>query len=60
MAEKPVMTGMQSAIGVSKLERIDTWNLPSRRRNARIIIDSIKDLPWVVYTPIDTEDRRNG
>ena len=60
MAEKPVMTEMQSAIGVSKLERIDTWNLPSRRCNARIIIDSIKDLRWVVYTPIDTEDRRNG
>jgi dTDP-4-amino-4,6-dideoxygalactose transaminase len=54
------MTEMQSAIGVAELERIDTWNLPRRRLNARIIIDSIKDLPRVVYTPIDTEDRRNG
>ena len=54
------MTEMQSAIGLAELERIDTWNLPTRRRNARIIIDSIKDLPRVVYTPIDTEDRRNG
>jgi dTDP-4-amino-4,6-dideoxygalactose transaminase len=54
------MTEMQSAIGLAELQRIDTWNLPTRRRNARIIIDSIKDLPRVVYTPIDTEDRRNG
>ena len=54
------MTEMQSAIGLAELERIDTWNLPIRRRNARIIIDSIKDLPRLVYTPIDTEDRRNG
>ncbi len=54
------MTEMQSAIGLAELERIDTWNLPTRRRNARIIIDSIKDLPQVIYTPIDTEDRRNG
>jgi dTDP-4-amino-4,6-dideoxygalactose transaminase len=54
------MTEMQSAIGLAELERIDTWNLPNRRRNARIIIDSIKDLPRVVHTPIDTEERRNG
>ena len=54
------MTEMQSAIGLAELERIDIWNLPRRRRNTRIIIDSIKDLPRVVHTPIDTEDRRNG
>jgi dTDP-4-amino-4,6-dideoxygalactose transaminase len=54
------MTEMQSAIGLAELERIDTWNLPIRRRNAHIIIDSIKDLPQVVYMPVDTEDRRNG
>ena len=54
------MTEMQSAIGLAELERIDTWNLPRRRRNARIIIDSIKDLPRVVHAPIDTEERRNG
>jgi len=54
------MTEMQSAIGLAELERIDTWNLPTRRRNAKIIIDSIKDLPQVVYSPIDTEERKNG
>jgi dTDP-4-amino-4,6-dideoxygalactose transaminase len=41
------MTEMQSAIGLAELERIDTWNLPNRRRNARIIIDAVKDLPQV-------------
>jgi dTDP-4-amino-4,6-dideoxygalactose transaminase len=54
------MTEMQSAIGLAELERIDTWNLPRRRQNARIIIDSTKDLPQVMYAPIDTEERRNG
>ena len=39
------MTEMQSAIGLAELDRIDTWNLPARRRNARIIIDSIQGLP---------------
>ena len=54
------MTEMQSAIGLAELERIDTWNLPRRTRNARIIIDATKDLPQVIYRPIDTEERRNG
>jgi len=54
------MTEMQSAIGLAELERIDTWNLPTRRRNAKIIIDSIKELPQVVYSPIDTDERKNG
>lgn len=54
------MTEMQSAIGLAELERIDDWNMPTRRKNAHIIIDKIKDLPQVLYTPIDTDERRNG
>jgi dTDP-4-amino-4,6-dideoxygalactose transaminase len=54
------MTEMQSAIGLAELERMDSWNMPSRRRNAKIIIERIKDLPQVLYTPVDTEERRNG
>lgn len=54
------MTEMQSAMGICELERMETWNMPNRRSNAHIIIDKIKDLPTVLYTPIDTEDRRNG
>jgi len=54
------MTEMQSVIGLAELERIDTWNLPRRKGNAHIIIDAIKDLPPVLYTPIDTQGRQNG
>ena len=54
------MTEMQSAIGIAELERMDNWNMPRRHTNAHIIIDRIKDLPQVLYMPIDTEERRNG
>jgi dTDP-4-amino-4,6-dideoxygalactose transaminase len=54
------MTEMQSAIGIAELERIDTWNMPTRRRNAHIVIDRLKTLPQVRFLPIDTPERRNG
>jgi dTDP-4-amino-4,6-dideoxygalactose transaminase len=54
------MTEMQSAIGLAELERIDNWNFPMRRRNARIIIDRLKGLPQVKYFPVDTPERKNG
>jgi dTDP-4-amino-4,6-dideoxygalactose transaminase len=54
------MTEMQSAIGLMELERMDNWNMPTRHRNAHIIIDKIKDLPQVLNMPIDTDERRNG
>ena len=54
------MTNMQSAIGLTELNRMDDWNMPRRRRNAHVIMDAIKDFPVVTYLPVDTEDRRNG
>jgi dTDP-4-amino-4,6-dideoxygalactose transaminase len=54
------MTEMQSAIGVAELDRMDNWNMPRRQRNAHIIINAIKDLPQVKFTPIDTAERKNG
>jgi len=54
------MTEMQSAIGLTELERMDTWNMPNRRRNAHIIIDAVKDLPQIKYLPVDTPERQNG
>jgi dTDP-4-amino-4,6-dideoxygalactose transaminase len=54
------MTEMQSAIGLAELERMDTWNMPNRRRNARILVDALKDLPQITYVPVDTPERRNG
>ena len=36
------MTEMQSAIGLAELERMDTWNMPRRRRNAQILMDALR------------------
>ena len=54
------MTEMQSAIGLAELDRMDTWNLPRRRRNAHIILDALKDEPLIKTRPIDTPERQNG
>ncbi len=54
------MTEMQSAIGLAELDRIDSWNLPRRRRNAHLILDALADEPLVRFRPIDTPDRQNG
>ena len=48
------MTEMQSAIGLAELERIDDWNMPRRRRNARILVEALAGRPEVKYAPIDT------
>jgi dTDP-4-amino-4,6-dideoxygalactose transaminase len=54
------MTEMQSAIGLAELDRIDTWNLPRRRRNARLILDALEEEPLIQFRPIDTPERQNG
>jgi dTDP-4-amino-4,6-dideoxygalactose transaminase len=54
------MTEMQSAIGLAELERLDSWNMPARRRNAKILIDRLREMPQFLYFPVDTPDRRNG
>ncbi len=54
------MTEMQSAIGLAELERMDTWNMPRRRRNAGIILEALRDEPLVRFRPIDTPERQNG
>ena len=54
------MTEMQSAIGLAELERIDTWNMPARKRNAHILMDTLGELPQIKFMPIDTEERQNG
>jgi dTDP-4-amino-4,6-dideoxygalactose transaminase len=54
------MTEMQSAIGLAELDRMDTWNMPRRHRNAHIIMDALADEPLVKFRPIDTPERKNG
>src|SRR5258706_9496941 len=54
------MTEMQSAIGLAELDRMDTWNMPARTRNAKILMEAVGKLPQVKYLPIDTPERQNG
>jgi dTDP-4-amino-4,6-dideoxygalactose transaminase len=54
------MTEMQSAIGLCELDRMDSWNMPRRRRNAQILLDALRDVPQILHLPVDTPDRRNG
>jgi dTDP-4-amino-4,6-dideoxygalactose transaminase len=53
------MTEMQSIIGLCEMERLDSWNLPNRKRNAGYLIDALKDHPLVLYPPLNTEERQN-
>ena len=55
------MTEMQAAIGLAELERMDSWNLPARRRNAYILINALRQRPeYVRFFPVDTPERQNG
>ncbi|GMV92839.1 MAG: hypothetical protein AMXMBFR82_26170 [Candidatus Hydrogenedentota bacterium] len=54
------MTEMQSVIGIHELNRIDTWNMPRRKRNAQILMDALADVPQILYLPVDTPERQNG
>jgi len=54
------MTEMQAAIGLAELNRMDDWNMPTRRRNAKILIDALRQRPEILYVPVDTPERQNG
>ncbi len=54
------MTEIQSLIGSCELERMDSWNLPLRRRNGQYLIDALKDHPLVLHCPFDSEERKNS
>jgi dTDP-4-amino-4,6-dideoxygalactose transaminase len=54
------MTEMQSAIGLAELDRMDTWNMPRRRRNAQILIHALKTSKRIKFFPVDTPERQNG
>lgn len=54
------MTEMQSAIGLECLKIMDTWNLPNRRRNAKLLDEALRDEPFIWRLPIDTPERQNA
>lgn len=54
------MTEMQSAIGLKELEKLESWNLPQRRKNGEMLIAGLKDCPQIHTLPVHNEERRNG
>lgn len=54
------MTEIQSLIGSCELERMDSWNLPGRRRNGKFLIEALKNHPLVLQVPFDSEERQNS
>jgi len=54
------MTEMQSAIGIEELKRVDSWNIPQRRRSARIITNGLKDCPQIKYLPVHNKKKKNA
>ena len=54
------MTEMQSQIGLVELERFDSWNLPLRKRNGKMLMKAFADHPLIKYQPVDTEERQNS
>jgi len=54
------MTEVQSAIGLKELEKIDTWNLPKRRRNAGILLEELGGMDGVLTLPVHDEEKVNG
>ena len=54
------MTEIQSTIGIEELKRMDAWNLPRRQRNGSILIEELKDFPFVIGLPIHNEDNKTN
>ena len=54
------MTEIQSQIGLCELGRFDSWNLPNRIRNGKMLLAGLADHPLVKYAPIDTDERQNA
>jgi dTDP-4-amino-4,6-dideoxygalactose transaminase len=54
------MTEMQSMIGLCELKRLDSWNLPNRRKNGRFLGKALKGHPLVLHPPLDTKAREHA
>ena len=54
------MTEMQSAIGLKELERMDTWNMPTRKRNATVLDKELGDVTQIAALPPNSEEVQNA
>jgi dTDP-4-amino-4,6-dideoxygalactose transaminase len=39
---------------------MDSWNLPTRKKNGNLLIKALKDHPLVLEVPFDSEERQNS
>lgn len=54
------MTEMQSAIGLKEMERLDSWNLPRRRKNGELLISELTGCEQILTLPVHDEKIQNG
>ncbi len=54
------MTEIQSQIGLCELARFDSWNLPRRKANGKMLMAGLAGHPLIKYHPVDTEERQNS
>jgi dTDP-4-amino-4,6-dideoxygalactose transaminase len=54
------MTEIQSIIGINELERFDSWNLPNRKRFARIYDELLTDVRGISHLPYNSRERQNS
>ena len=54
------MTEIQSAIGLSELDKFDSWNLQARQRNGSVLIEELKKEPLVIGLPVHEEDEKTN
>ena len=54
------MTEMQSLIGLNELKRFESWNLPRRRKYAKMYDEAFTGLKGIKKLPLNTEERRHS
>ncbi len=54
------MTEIQSIIGINELERFDTWNMPNRKRFARLYDELLGNVKQIAHLPYNSRERQNG
>lgn len=51
------LTELQSAVALGELRRFEKWNLPRRKKYAKMILDFLAGHPLVKTLPVDTYER---
>jgi dTDP-4-amino-4,6-dideoxygalactose transaminase len=54
------MTEIQSIIGINELKRFDTWNMPRRKKYAKMYDEAFAGVKGIKHLPVNTEERQNA